>query len=121
MRLFYQKNIDLKKTNFILNEVDSKHAIKVLRLKTNSIIHIMDGIGNLIEGKIIDANSKKAIIEIINKTYFNNPNTPNLHIAIAPTKNMDRFEWFIEKAIEIGINEITPILCENSERNVITT
>ena len=119
MRLFYQKNIDLKQTNFVLNELDSKHAIKVLRLKTNSIIHIMDGIGNLIEGKIIDANSKKAMIEIINKTYFNNPNTPNLHIAIAPTKNMDRLEWFIEKAIEIGINEITPIFCENSERKVI--
>lgn len=119
MRLFYQKDIDLKQKNFILNEVDSKHAIKVLRLKTNSIIHIMDGIGNLIEGKIVDNNPKKAIIEIITNTYFKNPNTPHLHIAIAPTKNQDRIEWFIEKAIEIGINEITPIFCDNSERKII--
>lgn len=119
MRLFYQKNIDLKQKNFILNEADSKHAIKVLRLKTNNLIHVMDGIGNLIEGKIIDENSKKTLIEIVGNTYFKNPNTPHLHIAIAPTKNIDRIEWFIEKAIEIGINEITPIFCDNSERKVI--
>ena len=119
MRLFYQKNIDLKQTSFVLNEVDSKHAIKVLRLKTGNIIHVMDGNGNLIEGKIIENNPKKALIEIVGNTYFNNPNKPHLHIAIAPTKNMDRLEWFIEKAIEIGINEITPIFCDNSERKVI--
>lgn len=119
MKLFYQKNIDLSKSNFILNEIDSKHAIKVMRLKIDNTIHIMNGEGGLIKGKIIDDNPKKALIEIIETTIFENENSPSLHIAIAPTKNNDRLEWFLEKATEIGISEITPIICDNSERKTV--
>ena len=116
MQLFYDQNIAICKT---LNEEESYHCTKVLRLRSDSIIYITDGIGNLYKTKITEINQKQTKVEILETInnyrqcqYYN-------HIAIAPTKNIDRFEWFIEKATEIGINEITPIICKNSERRVV--
>ena len=101
-----------------LNEFESKHCIKVLRKATGDEIKITNGRGDLFTGKITDIESKKCRFEIINKTHY--PKTsPPIHIAIAPTKKIDRFEFFIEKCIEIGVEEITPLLCFHSERKNI--
>ncbi|MFO7615135.1 MAG: 16S rRNA (uracil(1498)-N(3))-methyltransferase [Bacteroidales bacterium] len=110
-----------------LNEEESRHCVKVLRLKTGDVIHITDGKGNLWESVIEDNNPRGCTIRLIKNQ---KPETRNqnlkygfrpycLHIAIAPTKRIDRFEWFLEKATEIGIDEITPLICDHSERRHI--
>ncbi len=117
MQLFYTPYI---KTNiYTLNEIESKHCIKVLRLNVNDHIQLIDGKGNFYEAKITDPNSKKCTVEIVETTRDFGKRNHYLHIAIAPTKNIDRFEWFLEKATEIGIDEITPIICEHSERKIL--
>ncbi|MDR1181837.1 MAG: 16S rRNA (uracil(1498)-N(3))-methyltransferase [Bacteroidales bacterium] len=103
----------------ILNEQESRHCIKSLRLRTGDKLHLMDGKGNLYMAKIIDDNVKACSLEIVDKIE-DYPRLPyHLHIGIAPTKNSERLEWFVEKAVEIGISEITTLLCENSERTSI--
>ena len=117
MHLFYTPDIN---TNiYTLNEIESKHCNKVLRLKVNDIIYLTDGIGNLYKTKIIENDLKKCQVEVIETIKEYNKRSYYIHIAIAPTKNIDRFEWFLEKATEIGIDEITPIICEHSERKTI--
>jgi len=101
-----------------LDENESNHCVKVLRLRNDEIITIVDGVGGLFRAKIIDAHHKKCRVEVIESTFTPKPE-PFVHIAIAPTKNIDRFEWFVEKAIEIGVGAITPLLCEKSERRII--
>lgn len=119
MHLFYTP--DLSGDLYHLNETESKHCVRVLRLNTNDHIHLIDGVGGFYSAKIIDPNPKKCKVEIIESKKEIGKRNYNIHIAIAPTKNMDRFEWFLEKATEIGIDEITPILCEHSERKVLKT
>ena len=117
MQLFYVPNIS--GAEVILDETESKHAVRVLRLSTGNNIQLIDGKGNFYDAVISDANPKKCRLSVI-KTIreFGNRNF-HLHIAIAPTKNIDRFEWFLEKATEIGIDEITPLLTAHSERKTI--
>ena len=117
MHLFYTPDISEK--TYTLNEIESKHCIKVLRLNINDQIELIDGKGNFYEAKIIDPNPKKCTVEITKTINEFGKRNHYLHIAIAPTKNMDRFEWFLEKATEIGIDEISPIICDHSERKVI--
>ena len=117
MQLFYSPEIT-NENNF-LPEVESRHAIKVLRKNEGDTLQVIDGKGGFYEVEVTSANYKKCGFRILNKKENYNPIPYQLHIAIAPTKNIDRFEWFLEKATEIGITEITPILCENSERRVI--
>lgn len=117
MHLFYTP--DISQQTYTLNEIESKHCIKVLRLNTDDQIELIDGKGNFYQAKITDPNPKKCTVEIINTIKEFGKRNHYLHIAIAPTKNIDRFEWFLEKATEIGIDEITPILCDHSERKVI--
>ncbi|MDA3953440.1 MAG: 16S rRNA (uracil(1498)-N(3))-methyltransferase [Bacteroidales bacterium] len=117
MHLFYTP--DLSSNLYTLNEIESKHCIKVLRLNTNDEIQLIDGKGGFYSAKIIDSNPKKCIVEITDTKKEFGKRNHYLHIAIAPTKNIDRFEWFLEKATEIGIDEITPIICEHSERKSI--
>ncbi len=117
MQLFYTP--DIKTNIYTLTEIESKHCIRVLRLSTNDKIQLIDGKGNFYEAKIIDPNPKKCIVEIIETKKDFGKRNHYLHIAIAPTKNIDRFEWFLEKATEIGIDEITPIICKHSERKMI--
>ena len=93
----------------------------VLRLKEGDTVQIINGSGTLYEGKIIDLAGKKAKVRIVNELKDYKSRNYLLHIAIAPTKSMDRFEWFVEKAVEFGIDEITPIICDHSERRVIKT
>jgi len=117
MQLFYVPNIS--GTEVILDETESKHAIRVLRLSKGDKVQVVDGAGGMYETEIVDANPKKCRLTIMQseKNYCKPPF--HLHIAIAPTKNNDRFEWFLEKATEIGISEITPIITEHSERKKV--
>ncbi len=117
MNLFYSPNIIEPIT--ILTEEESKHIIRVLRKAAGDIIYFTDGNGFKYNGKIIDANPKKCIIEIFNKKEGDDKRNYTLHIGIAPTKNIARFEWFLEKCTEIGIDSITPIICDHSERRDI--
>ena len=117
MQLFYNSEIKKGDSGFFFDKEESKHIIKVLRKKEGDKIFITNGLGFLFESEIIAASEKKCEIKITNET-FQKPDTFYTHIAVAPTKMNDRFEWFLEKATEIGIHEITPIICEHSERKV---
>jgi 16S rRNA (uracil1498-N3)-methyltransferase len=117
MHLFYTP--DLNGNIYTLNEIESKHCVRVLRLSTSDTIELIDGNGGFYKAKITDANPKKCTVEIVETKKEFGKRNHYLHIAIAPTKNIDRFEWFLEKATEIGIDEITPILCDHSERKSI--
>lgn len=98
---------------------ESHHCIRVSRLKAGSRVRAIDGKGNLGTGHVRNTDPKHCSIQIdrLFSGYHQRPY--RLHIAIAPTKSMDRFEWFLEKATEIGIDEITPILCQHSERKIV--
>jgi len=104
-----------------LSTEESMHCIKVLRLKKGDHLIIIDGKGGLYDAVIEIPDPKHCIVNI-NKTIEHSKNRDaKLHIAIAPTKNPDRFEWFIEKSVEIGVDIITPLLCQRSERTAIKT
>lgn len=114
MRLFFDPNISENDTHTMSTE-ESKHIIRVLRMDVGDTIGILDGKGNQFTCEIIEPNPKKCIVSIKNKEFFPEPK-PSIHIAVGPTKQMDRLEWFLEKATEIGITEITLFTSENSER-----
>ncbi len=118
MQLFY---IDKPEKEITLSSEESKHATKVLRKKEGDILNFTDGKGGFYKAEITLADSRKCRLEIISTEQLEKQHNYHLHIAIAPTKNMDRYEWFLEKATEIGIDEITPIICEHSERKVLKT
>jgi len=107
---------DIYGSRYSLSEDESVHAVRVLRLKTGDEITLVDGRGGWYAAKIVEANSKHCETEITEHQVEYGKRQYSLHIGIAPTKNIDRFEWFVEKATEIGIDEITPLLCEHSER-----
>ncbi|NBC83175.1 MAG: 16S rRNA (uracil(1498)-N(3))-methyltransferase [Bacteroidetes bacterium] len=117
MQLFYTPQI-LQNQN-VLDETESKHCVRVLRMTEGDEIQLIDGQGGLYTAQITDAHSKTCKFRITDKQEIANKRPYTLTIAIAPTKNIDRFEWFLEKATEIGIDEIVPMLCEHSERKVI--
>ena len=119
MQLFYVP--DISGAEAFLNEAESKHAIKVLRLHNDDTIQLVDGKGGFYKTKISDANPKKCRLKITNTQTDFGKKDFHLHIAIAPTKNIDRFEWFLEKVTEIGIDEITTLLTEHSERKTVKT
>lgn len=116
MALFYVPNLAYGN---VLPEEESQHAVKVLRLQVGSTIEVVDGTGGFYNARITNPHPKHCGFEITEtKTEFGKRNY-KLHIAIAPTKNIERLEWFIEKATEIGIDEITPIVCRFSERKIV--
>ena len=117
MQLFYNSDIKQGAETFFFDKEESKHIIKVLRKKESDKIFITNGLGFLFESEIILASEKKCEVKITKET-FQEPDAFYTHIAVAPTKMNDRMEWFLEKATEIGIHEITPIICDHSERKV---
>lgn len=117
MYLFYVPDLDI--TDCFLTEEESRHCIKVLRLQKDDQIEIVDGKGNFYQAKITVPDPKKTRFKIFQAQQAFGKRNHYLHIAVAPTKNIERLEWFIEKATEIGIDEITPILCHHSERKII--
>ena len=116
MHLFYSE--DLTGQWVELSDEEARHCARVLRLKPGDELFFTDGKGFLCEARLTDVSSRSATATIMNRT-LQQPRSFSLHLAVAPTKNIDRFEWFLEKATETGIEEITPLLCENSERKVI--
>ena len=117
MQLFYNPDIKQGNKTFFFDKEESKHIVKVLRKKEGDKVFITNGLGFLFESEIILASEKKCEVKITLET-FQEPDLFYTHIAVAPTKMNDRLEWFLEKATEIGIHEITPIICDHSERKV---
>ncbi|MFT5714207.1 MAG: 16S rRNA (uracil1498-N3)-methyltransferase [Flavobacterium sp.] len=118
MQLFYNPNIDETTETFSFGKEESKHVIKVLRKKDSDTLFVTNGSGYLFETEITLASDSKCTVKVI--SFEKKPASKfHLHLAVAPTKMNDRYEWFLEKATEIGVNEITPIICDRSERKVI--
>jgi 16S rRNA (uracil1498-N3)-methyltransferase len=116
MHVFYSPLTDGQM--LILSQEESYHAVKVLRLREGQTVVVTDGLGKWYKGKLAEANARACLVNILERE-VQPPRPFHLHMAVAPTKNIDRFEWFLEKATECGIDEITPVFCENSERNII--
>ena len=119
MQLFFDKHINENDEQFTFDKIESKHIIRVLRKKEDDVLYITNGKGFLFKSKISIANDKRCTVEINKVEKKENQLKYNLHIAIAPTKNTQRLEWFLEKATEIGITTITPLICDNSERKIV--
>jgi len=119
MQIFYAP--DITGDFYTLDENESKHLIRVLRMTKGSGVRLIDGKGNLYEGIIRDPDQKKCTIDITGKITDFEKRNYKLHIAISLLKNPERFEWFIEKSVEIGIDEITPLICKNTEKPGIKT
>lgn len=118
MQLFYNENIALSDNEIHFPKDESKHIVKVLRKNTGDRLHITNGKGYIFEAEITQASPSNCKAKI-NTTTSQNALPYTLHMAVAPTKLNDRYEWFLEKATEIGISTITPIICDHSERKVI--
>ncbi|QRM90093.1 16S rRNA (uracil(1498)-N(3))-methyltransferase [Lacinutrix sp. WUR7] len=118
MQLFYNPDITENTTEFSFNKEESKHIVKVLRKSVDQTLQITNGNGWLFTAQIIVADIKNCVVHIMDKKLQAKKNY-NLHLAVAPTKMNDRYEWFLEKATEIGIDSITPIICDHSERKII--
>ncbi len=114
--MFYVSGVE--GNSCVLSEEESWHCMKVLRLSEGDAIDLTDGTGNFYHGRLARIHHKGCLVEILSVKAVP-PNPWPIHIAIAPTKNIDRFEWFLEKVTEIGIEEITPLFCEHSEREVL--
>lgn len=119
MQLFYHSDIQPLSLLVTFSREESRHLVKVLRKKRGDQIHITDGRGNLYLAEIISDNDKKCEVQVLNSETRPDLKGYRLHVAIAPTKSNDRLEWFLEKSTEIGIDEITPIICDHSERKKI--
>jgi 16S rRNA (uracil1498-N3)-methyltransferase len=117
MHVFYTP--DITSSEYILNEEESRHCMKVLRLSIGDVVHLIDGRGGLYEAEIVSESKRNVSLHILTTTTEYQKRNHSLHIAVAPTKNIDRLEWFLEKATEIGIDQITPLICERSERRIV--
>ncbi|TSA26044.1 MAG: 16S rRNA (uracil(1498)-N(3))-methyltransferase [Bacteroidetes bacterium] len=118
MNLFYSPAVSPSSHTF--DKEESAHIVRVLRLKEGDSLHLTNGKGSLYECTISLADPKRCNVSLDSHTLF--PPSPHpLHIAIAPTKNISRFEWFLEKATEIGVDAITPLICTRSERTIVKT
>lgn len=119
MHLFYTP--DISADYYQLNEEESKHCVRVLRLVNGDIVYLIDGAGGFYKTEITDAHPKRCTLHVLEKQSDYGKRNFYLHIAIAPTKNIERIEWFLEKVTEIGVDEITPIICQRSERKEVKT
>ena len=117
-QLFYNPELNNETRQIAFSGEASKHIAKVLRKKKGDLIMVTNGTGWLFEATLETASPASCEATITNSQKFIQP-MHWLHLAVAPTKNSDRFEWFLEKATEIGVNEITPVICERSERKTV--
>jgi len=116
MQLFYQANI-VDGIN-LLDEEESRHIQKALRLTVGDTIRLTDGKGYYYEAQLAPNQGRSSAFKVLTKTLSPAPKH-SIHVAIAPTKNADRIEWFVEKVVELGIQQISFVLCDNSERKTI--
>ncbi len=117
MEIFYSN--DILDGEIVLPEGESNHCVRVLRHVAGDEIHVSCSDGNLYRCVLCDASPGRAVLKILSVEGGFGSHPYYLHIAIAPTKNIDRFEWFLEKATEIGVDEITPLLCDHSIRKIV--
>ena len=115
MQQFFTPDIDLTSENYSFNEVESNHIAKVLRKNIGDLLHITDGKGQLITAKLSVVSPKSCSVKLLEIKEIPAPKTA-IHMLVAPTKNINRFEWFLEKATELGVYKITPLLCDRSAR-----
>lgn len=118
-KLFYTPDFLGNANSYTMPEEESQHAVKVLRMQAGERIHLINGKGGLFEAEIVNPHPKRCELKILNSVSEFNKRKTHLHIAIAPTKMNERLEWFLEKATEIGIDEITPVICRKSERKEV--
>ncbi|WP_299336743.1 16S rRNA (uracil(1498)-N(3))-methyltransferase [uncultured Psychroserpens sp.] len=118
MQLFFNQDLTENNSEIRFSKEESRHIVKVLRKSVGDILHITNGKGWLFTAEITLADIKNCIA-VIKTSILKPKKTYTLHLAVAPTKMNDRYEWFLEKATEIGIDMITPVFCDNSERRVI--
>ena len=113
---FYVEDIMPSTLSIVLNEETSKHIVQVLRMQNGDQLQLTDGNGNLLVVEITDNNRKKCVVEIVRTTTDNRQPTTDTTIAISLVKNSNRFEWFLEKATEIGVTAIIPLICSRTEK-----
>jgi len=118
MQLFFNPNISDTSKDIIFDKEESRHIFKVLRKKEGDILNLTNGKGFFYKVELTYTSPKQCIAKVINLEK-QEPLPYYLHLAVAPTKLNDRYEWFLEKATEIGVSEITPIICDHSERKII--
>ena len=112
---FYIETIDSSLSSFVLNEETSKHVAQVLRMQWGEQLQLTDGEGNLFTAQITDNNKKQVAVKITESSSIQHP-VSSISIAISLIKNRSRFEWFLEKATELGVTEIIPLICERTEK-----
>lgn len=117
MHIFFKPGVQAGEIQ--LNEEESKHCIRVLRMRLNDTVHLVDGAGGYYYARITDPNPKNCSLAVYQSFKEFKRRDYRLTIAIAPTKNIERFEWFLEKATEIGVDRIIPVVCKQSERQII--
>jgi 16S rRNA (uracil1498-N3)-methyltransferase len=117
MSTFYAPSLQSGQSHYQLSEEESKHCVKVLRMQVGAPIELIDGKGLQAFTILEDAHPKRSLLRLESSIFHEN--TPPLHIAMAPTKNMDRIEWYLEKATELGLSKLTFLLCERSERKQV--
>lgn len=117
MQLFYAP--DITPPLYTLGEEESKHCVRVLRMGVGDTLHLTDGRGNLFRAQVADPSPRHCTVQIVETTPDYGRLPYELTMAVAPTKNIDRFEWFLEKAVEVGVTRIVPLLCDHSERRSI--
>ena len=115
---FYTETIPSSQNTILLNEENSRHIVQVLRMLEGRQINLTDGLGNIYTAEIVEANKKKCTVKIIDTLKQISP-VKKVCIAISPVKNSSRFEWFLEKATEMGVTEILPLLCERTEKQYL--
>ncbi|MDX2188915.1 MAG: RsmE family RNA methyltransferase, partial [Bacteroidota bacterium] len=116
--MFYSTQIEAE--SIWLSQEETNHCKNVLRIKIGENVQVTNGKGNLYDCKLTDYTKKGAQLHINNSNYYENNISKNLHIGIAPTKSADRIEWFVEKAVEIGIGKISLVMMQHSERKHIS-
>jgi 16S rRNA (uracil1498-N3)-methyltransferase len=120
MQLFYNPDIDQTTLAFSFDKEESRHIVKVMRKKPGDILFVTNGFGFLFKTEITVASDNKCTVRIVSSEQAEKPSY-HVHVAVPPTKMHDRYEWFLEKATEMGIAEITPLICDHSERKIIKT
>ncbi|MFN8241667.1 MAG: 16S rRNA (uracil(1498)-N(3))-methyltransferase [Bacteroidales bacterium] len=119
MQIFYAP--DINGLSYSLGREESRHCVKVLRLREGSPVKLIDGKGNLFDGVIVDPDPAACSISIAGVVNNFEQRNYKLHLAVSPLKNPERYEWMVEKCVEMGIDEITPLLCKNTEKRNIRT
>lgn len=114
---FYKEDLIASTTDVVLDEATSKHIVQVLRMQNGEQLQLTNGKGILFTAAITDNNRKKCIVSVVQKSEIENLKS-TISIAISPVKNNTRFEWFLEKATEIGVTEIIPLICSRTEKTV---